>query len=97
LSNIAGAEVGERDRAAVRVAADRPRLAGSHDVAGVALVALAEDDLAALEAPGDRDLRDANQVVLGKRREHRNAAEERNCVLAGGRHCVTNTTARAVA
>ena len=44
--DVAGAEVGERDRAAVGVLADRAGVAGADDVAGVALVALAEDDLA---------------------------------------------------
>ena len=41
-----GAEARQRDRAAVRVLADRAGLAGAHDVARVAVVALAEDDLA---------------------------------------------------
>ena len=35
--DVAGAEVRERDRAAVGVLADRPRVAAAHDVAGVAL------------------------------------------------------------
>src|SRR2546423_1149063 len=42
---VAGAEVGQRDRAPVGVGAGGPRVAGAHDVAGVRVVPLAEDDL----------------------------------------------------
>ena len=61
--DVAGAEVGERDRAAVGVLAHRARVAAAHDVARVARVALAEDDLSGGEAPRDRDVGDAPQVV----------------------------------
>ena len=61
--DVAGAERGQRDLAPVRVLADRARVAGVHDVAGVRVVALAEYDLAAREAPRHRHVGDATQVV----------------------------------
>ena len=48
----------ERDRAAVGVLAHRAGVTAADDVAGVAVVALAEDDLRRLEAARDGDLRD---------------------------------------
>ena len=55
--DVAGAEVRQRDRAAVGVLADRAGVAGAHDVARVRLVALAEDHaLTGLEPARDGHL-----------------------------------------
>src|SRR5919107_845593 len=60
--DVARAEVRERDRAPVDVLAHRARVAAADHVAGVALVALAEDDLLGVEAARHRDLGDPAQV-----------------------------------
>ena len=52
--DVAGPERRERDLAPVGVLADGARVAGAHDVAGVGVVALAEDGLAAVEARAAR-------------------------------------------
>ena len=54
--DVAGAEVRERDRAAVGVLAYGSRMPRAHDIAGAALIALAEHNLTRLEAAGDGDL-----------------------------------------
>ena len=54
--DVAGAEGGERDDAPVGVLAHGAGATGTHDVAGVAGVALAEDDLAGIELAGDGEL-----------------------------------------
>ncbi len=74
--DVSGPERRERDRAPVAVAAHRARLPLAHDVAGVALIALAEDRLAGLEAPGDGHLRDPLEVAGLERREHRHPPEQ---------------------
>src|SRR5215218_1293436 len=76
--DVARAEVRERDRAPVDVLAHRARVAAAHHVAGVALVALAEDDLLGVEAARYRDLRDAAQVLGPQRLEHGHGAQERD-------------------
>ena len=60
-----GPNVRERDLAAVGVLAQGARVAGAHDVAGVGVVALAEDDLAGGEAARDRDRGDLLEVARG--------------------------------
>ena len=57
--DVAGPEVGERDRAAVDVLADRAGVAAADDVARVGRVALAEDHGAAGEVARDGDVGDA--------------------------------------
>jgi hypothetical protein len=79
--DVAGAEVRERDRAPVDVLAHGARVAAADDVAGVALVALAEDDLLRVEAPRHRDLRDPAQVLGPERLEHGHGAQQRDAVL----------------
>ncbi len=69
-----GPERGERDRAPVRVAAHRPRVARADDVAGVAGVALAEHRLPRLEVARHGDLRDPLEVGWLERRERGHAA-----------------------
>src|SRR6185312_14401139 len=79
--DVARAEVRERDRAAVHVIADRARVTMFDDVAGVALVALAEDDLARLPGARHRHLRDVRELLGTERLERRDAREQRDRVL----------------
>ena len=74
--DVAGAEGGERDRAPVGVPAHGAGAAAAHDVAGVAGVALAEDDLTGLELAGHGELCDPLQVGGHERREHGHAREQ---------------------
>ena len=57
--------------------AQRPRVALADDVAGVGVVALAEDDLVRLEAPRHGDPGDPLEVVRGERLEDGDARQER--------------------
>ena len=59
----AGAQLGQRDRAAVLVLARELTDAGAHHVARVAVVALAEDHLAPVVAAGHRHLRDLIELA----------------------------------
>ena len=62
------------------VLADRPRVTRAHDVAGVALVPLAEHDLAGVEAARHRHLGHPRQLVLGRApRRPARAAAARSC------------------
>ncbi len=74
--DVAGPERGERDRAPVAVAAHGARVAGAHDVAGVAGVALAEHRLARLEARGTATSAIRCEVVGLERREHGHPPEQ---------------------
>ncbi len=74
--DVAGTEGGERDDAPVGVLAHGAGAAGAHDVAGVAGVALAKDDLAGLELAGHGELGDALQVGGVQRGEHGHACEQ---------------------
>ena len=56
--------------------ATRTGAPGANDVAGVARVALAEDDLARLELARHRQLGDPLQIVCIERGEHRHAREQ---------------------
>ena len=62
--DVAGAERGQRDLAAVAVLADGARVAGADHVARVRVVALAEYRLAGREAPRVREVGHAAQVGL---------------------------------
>src|SRR5205085_1516547 len=79
--DVARTEVRERDRATVGMLADGARVAGAHDVAGVALVALAEDDLPRLVPARHGDLGDARKLLGPERLERRDAGEQRDRVL----------------
>ena len=81
-----GPERGERDLAPVAVLAHRARVAGADDVARVGVVPLAEDDLAAAEAPRHGDVRDAHQVLGAQGLEDRYAAEQRRRLLCARGH-----------
>ena len=83
--DVTRAEVRERDRTPVRVLADRACQSGPHDVTGVALVALAEDDLACGVAPRHGYLGHGREVVLGKPGEDGHVAQERDALGAVGR------------
>src|SRR4051812_22159639 len=61
--DVARPEVRQRDRAAVGVLADRPRVTGADDVARVAGVALAEHDVARGEPAGHGELGDLLEVA----------------------------------
>ena len=74
--DVSGPERRERDRAPVRVGADRAGLAEPDDVTGVARVALAENNLAGLEGARDRDLGDALKVVHLERGEDGHTPEQ---------------------
>ena len=85
--DVAGPEGGEGDRPPVRVLADGPRVAGANDVARVAGVALAEDDVARLEAPRHGQLGDSRELARAEGLEDRDAREEGDgLVVRGGRH-----------
>src|SRR5262249_37181344 len=84
--DVAQTELRERDRAAVLVLADRAHMPRAHAVAGVALIALAEHDLAGIELPRHRDLSHTRELLLGERREHRHPFEQGDRVLARRGH-----------
>ena len=85
--DVAGTEVGERDRAAVGVLAHGASSAVAHDVTRAALVALAEDDLSGYELARNRDFRHARKLVLAQLGEHGDGAKQRDCVFAGQPPC----------
>ena len=64
--DVTRAEVGECDRATVGMLADRRVPSRAHDVARVALVALAEHDLARVEATGHRHLGHALELLAAR-------------------------------
>ena len=74
--DLARAQVGERDRAPVRVLAGDARLAPLEHVARVAGVALAQDDRARRVAARHRDARDLLQLGLRQLGEQRHAAQQ---------------------
>ena len=82
--DVARAEVRERDDAPVGVLAHGAGVAGAHDVAGVAGVALAEDDVVAGERARNRDLDHALQVVGRQRLEDRHLPQESDALLCSG-------------
>ena len=84
--DVPGAKRGERDRAPVGVCAEGACVAGAHDVARVALVALAEDHLAGLEAARDGDLRDLLEILARQRLEYRDPGEELDRLVGTRRH-----------
>ena len=67
--DVAAPQLGERDRAPVAVVARHARRAAAHDVAGVAVVTLAEDDLAGRPAARDRDVGELRDVARPEPRE----------------------------
>jgi len=84
--DVPGPEVRQRDRAPVGMLAHGARVAAAHDVARVARVALAEDDLAGAETARDGDVLDAQQVLVAERLEHRDARQQLVGVVRSGRH-----------
>ena len=79
--DVARAEARQRDRAAVSVVTRGARVAATHDVAGVARVALAEHDLAGLEAPRHRQLGDPLEVAGHERGENGHPPEQLHDLL----------------
>jgi hypothetical protein len=61
-------------------------VAAGDDVARVALVALAEDDLVRREVARHRHLRDLREVLAAQSLEDRDPAEQLDDVLTRGRH-----------
>jgi len=84
--DVTRAKRGQRDRAPIRVRAHRPRVAGAHDVARVALVALAEHHLTGLEAPRHRDPGDLLEILVAEGLEHGNPGEQLGRVVGARRH-----------
>ena len=74
--DVTRTEVREGDRAAVGIRADGAGMTGAHDVARVAVVALAEDDLMGREATGHGDGGDVAQVAGRQGLEDRHAREQ---------------------
>src|SRR4051812_6496595 len=74
--DVAGAEGRQGDRAAVRVLADGARVAGADDIARVARVALAEDDVTCRKPAWDSQLRDLAELARAEGLEDRDAREE---------------------
>jgi hypothetical protein len=68
------------------VLADRSCTPRADYVAGIALVALAEDHLSRLKAAGDGDLGHVLELVLGQCGEHRHAVQQGERLPAGRRH-----------
>ena len=73
---VARAEGRQGDRAPVGMLADGARVAAADDVAGVAGIALAKDDLPRLEAARHGKLRDAGELARAERLEDGDAREE---------------------
>ena len=82
--DVAGPEVRERDDAPVGVLAHGAGVAGAHDVARVAGVALAEDDVVAGERARNRDLDHTLQVLGCQRLEDRHLTQESDALLCSG-------------
>ena len=74
--DLARAECRERQCAAPAVLADRTGAAGVQDVARIACIPLAEDELAGCEQSGHGQLGDLLQVALLQRSEHRHAGKQ---------------------
>src|SRR4051812_37760186 len=74
--DVARPEGGQGDRATVGMLADRPRVAGLDDVARVAGVALAEDDVAGGKAPRHGELGDLGQLARTEGLEDRDARKQ---------------------
>ncbi len=74
--DVSRAERGERDRTPVAMGTNGPRTPFSHDVAGVAGVALAEDHLPGLEAAGDSHVGDPLEVARLERGERGHPPEQ---------------------
>ena len=95
--DVAGAERGERERAAVRVLADGAGVAGADDVARVRGVALAEDDLAGREPrAGARPPRSARGPRAARSAKHGHARQQLDTVLCARGHPTRITTLRRV-
>ena len=74
--DVTRAERRERDRASIRVRADRTGLAGTDHVAGVRCIPLAEDRLPGPELPGHGHLGDPFEVAQLQVRERRHPGEQ---------------------
>jgi hypothetical protein len=74
--DVSRPECRERDRATVAVGAHGPGVPLSHDIARVAGIALAEDDLAWLEVPWERHLGDPLEVGGLERGERWHPSEQ---------------------
>src|SRR4051795_934664 len=92
--DVAGAEAREGQGAPVGVLAHHARVTRADDVAGVALVPLAEDDLVGLEAAGNGDGGDVAQVLGFEGLEHGDLREQADDVLPGDGHSPGYTVAR---